>query len=268
MGGPNAVLGSFPMKIPRLPLLLALVALSAAAAPVHPEPVNVDAGHFNVFLDNRPIGTEQFSLDLTGDSLVVQANSFHVLPRREANGQEVTLQKQMGIVTGSEDFELRNYISREVFRGDTITRGIIPEMGDTLYTLYREKNGAGEGDRRVLPPGRIFVIDAPPMFTTFNLICRTLHGRTFDRRPMSLLMLGARDTVMESIVADLGTETIRWGSKPVQARKLDFSNAQMHFIAWVSPAGLMLRLEEPQIGLRAERDPPPIKPIRRRPKRG
>jgi hypothetical protein len=253
------------MKIPHSPVLLALIVLSVSPSPAHPEAINVDAGHFNVFLNDRPIGTEQFSLDLTGDSLVVQANSYHVLPRRDSNGQEVTLQKQMGIITGSEDFELRNYISREVFRGDTITRGIIAEPGDTLFTLYKEKNGAGEGDRRVLPPGRIFVIDAPPLFTTFNLICRTLHGRTFDQRPMSLLMLGVRDTVMESMVADLGTETIRWGSRPVQARKLDFRNSQMHFIAWVSPAGLMLRLEEPEVGLRAERDPPPIKG---RPKRG
>jgi hypothetical protein len=240
-------------------MLLALV-----AAPVRAEVINVDAGHFKVFLNDRPIGTEQFSMDLTGDSLVVQANSFQVLPRREEDGRQVTLQKQMGIVTASFDFDLRSYQSREVFRGDTVARGVL--VDDTLYTYFHERNGSGEADRRIRPPGRVFVIDSPPMFTAFNVMCRALHGRAFDSRPLTLLMLGvgARDTVIESTVTDLGIETIRWGAKPVQARKLDFSNAQLKFIAWVSPAGLMLRIEDPRIGLRAERDAPDVKP---RPKR-
>ena len=248
------------MKIRACPALiaLALMGLAPAAAPADAV-VSLDWGHFNVSLNGIPIGTEQFALDVHSDSLVVQGNAFEIMPRREANGAAVTLQKQVGIITGAVDFELRNYLSRQVFRGDTITRGVIPEAGDTLFTVYRERNGAGSADRCVLPPGRMFVIDSPPMFTTFTLICHSLHGKVFERRPIQLMMLGGRDTMLVSTVADLGIETIRWGARPVQARKLEFTNAQMHFFTWSSPDGRMLRAEEPEVGLRAERDAPAVK---------
>jgi hypothetical protein len=240
----------------RLSLLTALCLL--AGLPLHAETSRDDLGKVNLYLNDRPIGVEEFSFEVQGDSLVIVANTYQVMPRREDDGRTVALQKQMGIVT-TLDYDLINYTSRSVFRGDTIVRGILPAVGDTLYTIYRERNTRGEADRRVLPPGRLFVIDSPPLFSTFNLLCRTLHGRTFDKRPLLLLMLGTRDTVIESTVTDLGTEPIRWGARPVQARKLEFVNERMDFLAWISPAGLLLRLEEPHVGLRAERQPPEIK---------
>jgi hypothetical protein len=245
------------MKITRLLVLIAM--LLPCAARLHAEPVSVAAGHFNIFLDDRPIGTEQFELSITSDSLVIRANCFTIMPRRDENGAAVTLQKQMDIVTGSPDYDLLSYTSRQVFRGDTISRGIVTEANDTLFTRYRERNGAGVADRYIKPPGRMFVIDAPPLFTTFYVMCRMLHGKTFDQRPLTLLMMGERDTVMESTVRDLGTESIRWGARPVQARKLEFTNDRMRFMAWVSPSGALLRLTEPRVGLRVELDAPPIK---------
>lgn len=248
------------MKIPAPSALFALALLAVTAPAAMADGVeSLDWGHFNLSLNGIPIGTEQFAVDRHGDSLVVQGNAFEIMPRREANGAAVTLQKQVGIITGAADFELRNYLSRQIFRGDTITRGVMPEAGDTLFTVYRERNGGGSADRCVLPPGRMFVIDSPPMFTTFTLICRSLHGKTFERRPLNLMMLGGRDTLLESTVADLGTETIRWGARPVLARKLEFTNPQMHFVTWSSPDGRLLRAEEPAVGLRAEREPPAVK---------
>ena len=66
-------------------------------------------------------------------------------------------------------------------------------------------------------------------------------------------MLDARAVVM-------GSETIRWGGRPVVARKVKLiADSQTTFTLWVGPQGQLLRLSEPLGGLRAERDPPPVK---------
>src|SRR5438093_1171655 len=100
MARPGAVLGFEVMRtvpgaarVALVPLLLAAWFFGSARA----EDVrSVDWGHFNVSLKGTPIGAEQFSLDLHGDSLVVQGNAYEIMPRRDADGSAVTLQKQVG----------------------------------------------------------------------------------------------------------------------------------------------------------------------------
>ena len=231
---------------------LAALALPAAA---RSESLVVDSGDFSVSIRGQKIGREKFAMIVAGDSLVVQARSVQTLPGADVGGTDLRVEKEMGTVTNSFDFGLHHYVSRQMVHSDTLVRGVEATETDTLYSVFRELNHEGEGDRLVLPPGRLFVIDSPPLFATFNVICRTLHGKQFDRRPLSLLLLGARDTVLEVTVTDLGTEPIRWGSRPVTARKLSIGDSTTQFLAWVAPTGKMLRLQQPQTGLRVERDP-------------
>jgi len=109
-----------------------------------------------------------------------------------------------------------------------------------------------------LPPGRVFVVD-PKVFICFDLICRSLHGKVFEHRPLTLFVLGARDSVVEATATDLGGETIRWGERPILARKMSIGDAQTTFVAWAAPRGNLLRLEETASGLRVERSPPAVK---------
>ena len=104
----------------------------------------------------------------------------------------------------------------------------------------------------------MYILD-PPLFTTFNFIGRTLQGKVCDRRPIKVFVLGARDSMVDGTVTDVGNETIRWGGQPVQTRKLVIADSTTSFTAWFSPDGRMLRLEQPRDSIRVDRKPPPLK---------
>ncbi len=240
----------------RAPLLLLALALALTSAGFADTPRHDEQGRYDLRLGGRSIGFEEYALDLKGDSLVVDAHSRQSLPGRGANGTAFVINKTMTVVTDAFDFGLRRYTSSQITARDTLIRGVEPTASDTVFSVYRQLGDYGVGDRLVLPPGRLFVVDSPPMFSTFGLICRTLKDKAFDHRPLSLFVLGPRDTLLEATVSDLGRETITWAARPVSARKLRFSDGSSELLAWVSPAGQMLRFEQPSSGLRVERVAP------------
>ncbi|MBI5711478.1 MAG: hypothetical protein HZC42_14425 [Candidatus Eisenbacteria bacterium] len=240
-------------------LLLAVAAATSAPAPAPRADVLVeDGGKLVVWSKGQLVRREEISIVRSGDSLMVQAGSYTMTPAPPPSGP-IPFDKSMRVVLGAADFGLRGYLSQQLFGPDTLRRGIVIEgQADTVFSVYRELNGQGEGDRLVLPPGRLFVLD-PPLFTPFDLICRALHGKAFDQRPVTLYVLGVRDTVLEATVTDLGSETIRWGARPVVARKLGISDAETRFLAWSGPDGRMLKLEQPASELSVLREAPPVK---------
>lgn len=260
------------LRLRRIPAAAARATLAACALagllallprPAGAQQVTLDEGKFLVSKDGKPVRVEEFSLDQSGDSLLVRAAS-HLANQFDDDAlpgaQRLTADKSEILVLGVTDFALRSYWSQQIMNAgrDTLRRGIVLGGVDTAFTLYRDINNHGFGDRLAMPPGRIYVLD-PPLFTTFNLIGRSLQGKVFDRRPITVLVLGARDTVVETTVSDLGTETIRWAARPVVARKLEFRQGATTFQTWVDPRGRMLRLEHVPSGLRVDRDPPAVK---------
>lgn len=238
-----------------LPAALALCAVVLPAAPRAQAPaddamVELDRGSFLIYQSGRLLGTEVFALVSSGDSLMVTSRSFQVLNATD------TLRKDVAQVIGLYDFGLRNYRSKQTIGRQTLNRGL--ELSDTAFTSYRQLGMQGEGERFTLPPGRVFVLD-PKVFICFDLICRSLQGKIFDHRPLTLFVLGPRDSVVEATATDLGAETIRWGQRPIQAHKMSIGDARTTFVAWAAPRGNLLRLEETSSGLRVERSPPPLK---------
>ena len=237
--------------------LLALAWLATGGA--SPPNQEIDKGSFVVYSRGQVVGAESFSIEARGDSLNVSSRAYQTF--RTDQGEE-SIDKRMVLLAHRSDFGLRMYQSNQRFRGEELVRGIV--IGDTAFTIYREVNGAGEGDRRVLPPGRLFVLDAQ-LFSLFDLICLSLRERTFETWPISLVTLGERDSVLEATATHLGHETIRWSAKPVKARKLRISDGGTTFLVWADPAGRMLRLVHEPSELRVERDSQPVK---RAPPRG
>jgi len=87
-----------------------------------------------------------------------------------------------------------------------------------------------------------------------------LSGASLERRPIHLLALGPRDTMLDAVVVERGTETIRWGGKPVVAHKMDIvADSRTTFTAWTGTKGQLLRLTEPVSGLRVQREPPAVR---------
>ena len=249
-----------------LPAVLALGALAMplvarTQVPALPDTgsVELDHGSFQIYQADKLLGSEVFAFVSSGDSLLVTSRTFQVLPGGD------TLRKDVAQVVGLYDYGLRSYRSKQRFAGHLLSRGL--HLGDTTVTSARQFDVSGQVDEFVLPPGRLFVID-PKMFVCFDLICRSLQGKIFDRRPLALFVLGLRDTMIEATATDLGSETIRWGARPIQARKLEIGDEQTKFIAWAAPGGKLLRLAETVSGLRVEREPAAVKSRASRPKPG
>lgn len=241
----------------RAPLALLFLLIASVPAIAQPPAESIDQGNFIVYLKDRAIGAETFGIEAHIDSITAAARSYR---KKKTEAGEEMIEKQMVLTVGRADFALRFYQSNETFHGTTMITGVVAGEEDTALTIYREqKEGAGVADRLVAPPGRVFVLDSG-IYSLFDLICLNLHGKVFASRPISLLTLSAvRDTIVEAEVTDLGTETIRWGARPVQARKLQLKDGATVFQVWVGPTGKMLRLTHEPTGLRVERDPPAVK---------
>ena len=244
-----------------LPAPLALAALLGAAARVPAQTedkgVELDRGSFEIYQGDRLLGTEIFAFVSHGDSLLVTSRSFQVLP----NGD--TLRKDVAQVVGLNDYGLRSYRSKQHLEGHLLARAL--RLGDTTLTSERQLDGGGEVDQYALPPGRMFVMD-PKMFVCFDLMCRSLQGKTFDTRPLTLFVMGVRDTALEITATDAGSEPIRWGARTIQARRIEIGDGRLKFVAWAAPSGRMLRLAETASGLRVERQAAAVKPRAARPK--
>jgi hypothetical protein len=235
----------------------ALIVLAAAAIAATPSPSPsdaVDQGSFKIYRHDRSLGAETFEFIDTHDSLIVRARQHLTLPTPQG---DQPLERAADLHVSRIDFSLRDYQSTRSFLGTKIMRGL--SLSDTHYVAYREDDRGGEGESRVLPPGRLYVMDSQ-LVTLFDLICRSFHAKSFESRAINLLALGPRDTLLEARVVVLPSETIRWGGRPVVARRLQVvADSQTTFTLWVGSRGQMLRLSEPAGGLRAEREPPAVK---------
>ena len=243
--------------------LALLVAALSFAIPAASHAGVIDQGSFKIYRKDRALGAETFEVSELGDSLVMRARQHLTVQTPE--GDE-TVERGADIYLSRIDYSLRQYMSTRVFRGTTIRRALV--LADTHYVAYREDAQGGEGESRILPPGRLYVMDSQ-LVALFDLICRSFHAKRFESRPLNLLALGPRDTLLDARAVVLPNETIRWGAKPVVARRLQIvADSQTTFTLWVSPQGQMLRLSEPMGGLRAERDAPDVKPRAQGPKPG
>jgi hypothetical protein len=235
--------------------LLAL-SLLLIAAPAFAQDSVIDKGNLIIYLRDQAIGAETFGVEGRADSINSAARSYR---KAKPTGTEM-IEKQMILTASRADFALRFYQSNETIQGKTFITGVVAGQEDTALTVFHEeKQGAGVASRLVAPPGRVFVLD-PGIYSLFNLISLNLQGKTFQTRPISLLTLAAQgDTIIEAEVSDLGNETIRWGSKPVQARKLQLRDRGTVFLVWANSDGKMLRLVHEPSGLRVEREAPAVK---------
>ena len=219
-----------------------------------PATPNLDEGRLVVSLLGKPERVEDFVFQQVGRALVMQATSTVSAPGQNEHSGD----KSMLLVMSAADYAVERYKSEWIMGADTLWRGAGFSPGDTVCTIWRESPVGGVGDRVAVPPGRIYMLD-PPLYATFVAITWSLQGKVCERRPTKMLVLGARDSLVEGTVSEAATETIRWGGRPVVTRKLVISGEQTGFVAWVAPDGRLLRLEQPSAGLRVDREAPPVK---------
>jgi hypothetical protein len=232
----------------------AVAAIVLVAAASRPAPAaEVDYGVYIVSIQGKEVGFEHFVFDVYRDTIVVESGVRQLMTTR--NGPD-SLRKRIKMMVTTFDMALLNYQSNETLAGKLRTRGLV--MADTQYTAYWEVDGVGEGLVYERPPGRLYVHD-PEVYVLFDVISRDLSEKEFSSRPISLLVLGARDTTIEVRVTRLPPERIRWGHKPVEAKKLSLHDGFQELLLWSDQAGRLLRLEKPATGLRVERKPPPVK---------
>lgn len=213
----------------------------------------VDYGAYAVYIKGTAVGIEEFVFDVYRDTIVISTASRTLV--QTPNGPD-SLKKAASIMVSTFDMALLSYQSNEAVAGNLRTRGLM--MADTQYTAYWEYNKVGDAAVFDRPPGRIYVHD-PGVYVLFDLIARDLTAKEFTSRPILLMVLGRRDTTIEARVTRLPPERIRWGHKPVEAKKLSINDGQNELLLWTDQQGRMLRLEQPSSGLRVERKAPPVK---------
>lgn len=243
----------------RLPWMVAIALLALPVPALVLGAPQAERTTFEIRVHDKAIGTETIEFENGTDSLRVSSSSLQMLG---ASGRD-SLAKQTKTVATLEDLDLRAYASAQRFLGQTIERGV--ECEDTLIHLTTFANGRGEQDIAARPPGRLFVIDAGS-FVSFDLICRMLRGRAFVTRPVNMLILGPRDTVVTATLEDGGTETLRWGAAPVTARRITLTDRTGRYTMWMDPQGRMLRLENTWSGVRVDRKASPARTTKPKPK--
>jgi hypothetical protein len=91
------------------------------------------------------------------------------------------------------------------------------------------------------------------------VISRNLNRQQFEQRPITLMVLGPSDTTIEVTVKRLAPAALKWGTKTVQARRLEIDDGYNQVLLWTDDRGRMLCFEAPASGLRVTRDPPAAK---------
>jgi hypothetical protein len=237
----------------RISCLLVLTLGSALLSPAAASKF-LDRGSFRIIDHDKPRGIETFTYETSGDSMLVYAQVFETIPNVESGPD--TLEKEMQLMVTTADYDLRSYQSTQRYKGQLLRRGLV--FDDTLFTSYTQVGQQGAGNRLVRPPGRMFIQD-PQLFTLYDVICRNLYDKTFDKRPLWMFTLGASDSMMGATATHLGSETLKWGTRSVTTRKLSINDGEAEFFVWISNQGQMLRLSQPEYGLRVERTPPETK---------
>ena len=230
-------------------LLVCVPALAHAA--------ELDKGVFRISLRGRSMGRENFFIDHYSDSIVVQSTvKMDIL----TPGGQLPLVKSIRMQVDPFDLDLRHYDSSQSIGDDKVSRALV--MSDTSFASNREENGFGSGDILVRPPGRIFLHD-PDVYVLFDVITRNLHTQTFDSRPITLMVLGQRDTTIEVTATKLGVGPLRWGTRTLQANKLSLEDGVNKLLLWSDSRGRLLVFEDPASGLRVVRDAPAAKTRKR-----
>jgi hypothetical protein len=227
--------------------ILVFAAALLLNAPTQSAAEVLDSGTYHVYQGKRAIGAETFAFERRGDSLFVYSQVIETVPLPRG---DLEFKKSMQLLLRAFDQGLILYESEQHFDGAKLNRGVTPR--DTTLTLWRQENQSGTGDVIVRPPGKIFILDAQ-VFTLFDVISRDLISRAFRTKPIQLLVLGATDTLVQATATDLGTETLRWGQKPVQARKFKIADTTSEYYTWMAPHGVMIKMEQPATGLRVVR---------------
>jgi hypothetical protein len=240
----------------RQAFLAALLVASCFAAPGSADPI--DFGTFRIYLRGRAMGNETFTIDQFADSVVVESNVRQTI--LTPTGED-SLIKNATLFVSAFDLDLRFYHSAQTLGANKVVRGLV--MSDTAFTSYREENEHGQGDVLVRPPGRIYLHD-PDVYSLFDVISRNLHRQQFTSRPITLMVLGPRDTTVEITATRLANDPLHWGTHTVQASRLVLDDGSNQILMWSDARGRLLQLEEPASGLRVVRVPPAAKPVRRR----
>jgi len=241
---------------PRL-LRIALCFVALICVPALDHAGEIDEGVFRISLQGRSMGRENFFIDQYADSIIVESSvrMLVLMP-----GGQDTLDKAIRLHVDPFDLNLREYQSVQTIGNFKVSRGLT--MSDTSFASYREENGLGFGDILVRPPGRIYLHD-PDVYVLFDVISRNLHTQTFDSRPITLMVLGERDTTIEVTATRLGTAPLKWGARTLQANKVALEDGTNRMVLWSDSRGRLLVFEDPVSGLRVVRDAPPVKARKR-----
>lgn len=220
-----------------------------------------DSGMLVIFEGLTPVAHERFAYQVDGDSIMVTAlYRRQLIDDQKAKHQ---FEKSMLLVVDARDLGLRRYTSNQNFRQRSVTRGLL--VTDTVFTYFKEDDGAGDATRVAMPPGRLFVFDSA-LFTLFDVICRSLAGKEFETRRLQLVEMAPDSLLMPTaVLTQMRPDTLQMGGSKVPVRRYVLDDEGVRFDLWADRQGRMMQMRHERSGLRVERvvEPKPAAKPRR-----
>lgn len=219
--------------------LLCVLVLGFGAAPGAAQVVPIDEASFRLTRNGSVIGEESITihrLGLGGDARIIGQSEIRFQdgsqsrPRLEATTdlQPTTYQNEF---TGAEEAEV-----------------VVSRVGRRFVS--RSRSAAGEAQRE-FPASATTVIFEPEVVLLYYFLQPWVGTDGAE-----ITALDPRSSLRSQVtVAILGSEEVRVGRNPIQARHLRLEGSESRWELWVDEEGRVLRVSIPATGFRAERLP-------------
>src|SRR5262249_45897719 len=151
----------------------------------------VRAGTFEVWQDTTRLGTEFYSMYLTGkrDSVITTSNVVYDL---RSGPRLMHYEKKTLRINSALDNHLYQYQSGEQIGQQD--RALSVTTFDTTATIYHENGGQGDGTVIAIPMGRVYVLD-PSVYEQVEALTRDFAESQVPSRTIHA-MIPSRDTVI------------------------------------------------------------------------
>lgn len=234
--------------------LLAFVAVVASPPAVRtasaqlPGWVPQDSALFEIYQDDRLLGTEEFRSFQTHDTLVVGsalqitgASPGSTLPR---------LKTATFLRRAADSYPLVFQIV-EMPRDSAKVKSLNCVFSDTTVIIYEERGQLGSGTAVALPPGRLYMLE-PGIYSQIQTLVGDFVRGTQQKRKQPVLIPSLKTTV--DIHMTRGPkERLGQDGAVIEVTPVVMTDKLTQFVVWADDAGRMIKLEAKREGLRVER---------------
>jgi hypothetical protein len=211
----------------------------------------VDSAWFEIFQDDRLLGTEEYRSYFTNDTLVV-GSTLRLTGVGE--GSRLPRQKNTTMLSNARNSYPLLFQVISLAQDTTQTLAINCVFTDTAVVIYHESKDMGRGESIGLPPGRLYVLE-PGIYAQVQTLAGDFARGSQVRRRQPVLIPSMR-SVVDIHLTRGPKERLGQDGHVVETTRVELTDKLIKLVAWVDAEGRMWKMEAPGQGLRVERQVP------------